>query len=107
LALVLPFLEFGLDLTPRALLGVSVLASPLALVAVAQFRSQHSWRGGFALAVTSMLIFGAWQFAAVLMWYFQPGIAGAIVLGALLCIPAAVGTFAVRSFERWRNYGAA
>jgi hypothetical protein len=68
---------------------------------------RNTWQRNLALALVNVPLFIAWLFAVVVMWYFQPGIPGAIVLGGLLCVPAALSVVAVRRFRGGSNEHAA
>lgn len=106
-ALVLPFASFGLRFGPRAVLGVALLGSAFAVLTAGHFRVRNTWQRNLALALVNVPLFIAWLFAVVVMWYFQPGIPGAIVLGGLVCVPAALSVVAVRRFRGGSNEHAA
>ena len=98
--LVLPFASFGLRFGPSSFLGVALLGSAFAVVAVGHLFISNTWPRNLALVLFNVPLFIAWLFAVVIMWYFQPGIPGAMVLGAVLCVPAA---FAVAILRRFRS----
>lgn len=87
-AFVLPFASFGLRFSAFALLGVSLLASAFVVLSVGHFLIRPVLRHQLALALANVPILIAWWFVAAAMWYLAPGLAGAAVFGAILCVPA-------------------
>lgn len=95
-ALVVPFALVRLRFTPVAILGVTLLASPFALLLAGHFLVPRTWWRQLVLALANVPLMFAWRFAVVAMWYFAPGLIGALVFGMALSIPAALLLFVLR-----------
>lgn len=95
-AMLTPFVTFGLSVTPYSVIALAALAAPFALLSVAHLYLCRTWRRNLAVALVNVPVWLAWQVAVVAMWYFQPGLPGAVVFGAALCALAAAGLLLVR-----------
>lgn len=89
-ATALPFLSFGLQFSPRALLGTFLLSSGFAVLSAGHFLARRRARDHWSLVVANLPIGLGWYMAAAVMWYLQPGLLGAAVLGAILSALAAM-----------------
>lgn len=95
-ALLVPWLSIGLSVTPRSVVAVALLASPFMVLIVGHFLLCTTWRRGLVVALLNVPLWFAWSMGLVVMWYFQPGLGGAFVVGALLSIIAGLGLLLAR-----------
>ncbi|MGE5866878.1 MAG: hypothetical protein ACM32J_17530 [Rhizobacter sp.] len=86
----LPYLQFGFSPSPHLLLSRLLLASPFAVLLAAHARLAKTFRHHVSLVCLSFPLLLGWQFAVVVMWWFRPGLWGAVVLGVLLSAVAAL-----------------
>lgn len=95
-ALALPFMSFGLRFSPGNAFAVLLLGSAFVVLFVGHFLVRTAWKRHLILALVNAPLLLAWSFAATLMWYFQPGVVGAMVLGIFLSAPAILIVFVLR-----------
>ena len=73
-----------------------LLGSAFVVLFVGHFLVRTAWKRHLILALVNAPLLLAWSFAATLMWYFQPGVVGAMVLGIFLSAPAILIVFVLR-----------
>jgi len=95
-ALLVPWLSFGLRVTPQSIAAVAFLASPFVVLIVGHFVLCGGWRRGLVVALLNLPLWFGWSMGVVVMWYFQPGLSGAVVVGTLLSIVAGLGLLLAR-----------
>ena len=89
-AAALPFHSFGLQFSPRALLGTLLLSSAFGVLSAGHFLAPMLARDHGALVMANLPLLLAWSMAVTAMWYLKPGLLGAAVLGAILSALAAM-----------------
>ena len=89
-AMFLPYVLFGLRPSAPAQAALLALGSPFAVLVVGHLYVSRTWRRNLLLAFFNVPVWIGWLFATVLMWYFKPGLPGALILGALLSLAAGV-----------------
>lgn len=95
-SIVLPYFAFGLQPSFLSQLSLLVLASPFVVLVAAHRYASRTWRRNLAVALCNVPLWLGWLFCAVLMWYFRPGLPGAVFLGALLSLAAGVLLLSLR-----------
>lgn len=92
-AMFLPYVLFGLRPSAPAQAALLALGSPFAVLVAGHLYLSRTWRRNLLLAFFNVPVWVGWLFATVVMWYFKPGVPGALILGALLSV--AVGFFLI------------
>jgi hypothetical protein len=95
-ALLMPWFSFGWQVTPRSVAAVAFLASPFIVLIVGHLYLCATWRRGLLVALLNLPLWFAWSMGLVAMWYFQPGMGGAMVIGVLLSVLAGLGLLLAR-----------
>jgi hypothetical protein len=89
-ALFLPYILFGLQPSAYAQAALVALGSPFIVLVAAHLYASRTWRRNSYVAFLNVPLWVGWLSAAVVMWYFKPGVPGALFLGALLSAVAAL-----------------
>jgi hypothetical protein len=89
-ALFLPYTLFGLQPSVYGQAALVALGSPFIVLVAAHVYASRTWRRNSYVALLNVPLWVGWLFASVLMWYFKPGVPGALFLGALLSVVAAL-----------------
>jgi hypothetical protein len=89
-ALFLPYMLSGLRPSMPAQAVLVALSAPFIVLVGAHFHAARTWRRNLYVAFLNVPLWVGWLFATAAMWYFQPGLPGALVFGALLGVAAAV-----------------
>ena len=84
MAMFLPYVVIGLRPSPMAQVGLLALGSPFAVLVAGHLYLTRTWRRNLLVAFFNVPVWFGWLFANVVMWYFQPGVPGALVIGTLL-----------------------
>jgi hypothetical protein len=96
LAVLVPFSIIGLSLTAASALAVGALATPFVILLAGHHYLCHSWQRHLAVSILNLPVGLAWSMAIAIMWYFQPGLYGALLLGFLLSFLASLGLLLAR-----------
>ncbi len=99
-ALVLPFAFFRLPVTGEGVLAVTLLAAPFISFTAGTVVLASQRSAGFLLVLLLLLAFIPWFFSLFIMAWFQPGLFGAAVLGALMGLAATVLIWLVHLITR-------
>lgn len=89
-AVTLPYLQYGFFRSAPLALSRLLLASPFLILFVGQLQRGVTWRHHLTLICLNFPLLIGWIFAQTLMWFFAPGLWGAVVLGMLLSLIAAM-----------------
>jgi hypothetical protein len=89
-ALFLPYVLLGMQPSMPAQTVLVALSTPFIVLVGAHLHASRTWRRNLYVALLNVPLWVGWLFATVAMWYFQPGLAGALVFGAVLGVAAAV-----------------
>ncbi len=84
----LPYVALGLRPSGSAQAALLALGSPFAVLVAGHLYVSRTWRRNVLVAFFNVPIWIGWLFAAFVMWYFKPGIPGALLLGGLLSLTA-------------------
>lgn len=101
-ALVWPFVAYGLAVTGQSILAIVLLAAPFIVLTGATLLLGRQRSAGSFLGLAFLLAFVPWYFCLFLMAWFKPGLVGAAVLGGLMGLAALVLVWLVHLATRSR-----